>query len=68
MTSSTRIVKIGLCIQFMNMYIHNVQQCISPHVELLAAYLAILYDLMCQLKETGHREGKRSDVCMEAQC
>ena len=39
-----------------------------PRVELLAAYLAILYDLMCQLKEIGHHEGRRSDVCMQVQC
>ena len=37
---------------------------ILPHVELLAAYLVILYDLMYRSKEISHHEGKRSDVCM----
>ena len=51
------------CTQHINEHVHFL-----PRVELLAAYLAILYDLMCQLKEIGHHEGRRSDVCMQVQC
>lgn len=48
-------------------YCHSHSQTyILPHVELLVAYLVILYDLMYRSKEISHHEGKRSDVCMYA--